>query len=373
MRRFKGVLMTSVVIVLLLTLGALSGTLIKRALFTRDILIVNGKHVDLDPGLVSIETENGTSLYAPLNQLARILGLITEYDDFNEAVYINGSIRPYQEEILAVVNGQVISMKQFYDALEENNGLQILQEIINETLLMQEAKKAGVEISDYKVEREIANVRANLGDQFDYVLSMYGMTEESLRVSMKQNLLAYEISTKDIVVTDEQIEKEYYENPDYYKQPAQVRASHILVSTKEEAQAILDELKKITDPDAQAFMFYDLAIVESIDRGTAIKGGDLGYFGAGQMAEAFEKAAFALSVGQLSPIVETEYGFNVILLTDKKAENMPTLEEARDKVIEKIKGASAKNIDTLLEEIRNHSLIKVTKEKYSSLGILVSY
>jgi len=275
-----------------------------------------------------------------------------------------------RQTAIAIVNGERITRKAFMDKLESSAGMQILQEMINDKLIAQEAKKAGIEVTDARIDEEMAKVKDNLGDQYDYVLSMYGMTEDSLRVSLKQNLLAYEISTKDVVVTDNQIEKEYKENPDYYKQPAQVKASHILVRTKEEAQAVLDELKKITDPGALGLKFSELAMAKSIDTGTAEKGGDLGYFGAGQMAEAFEKAAFALSVGKLSPIVETEYGFHVILCTDKKPENMPTLAEARDKVIEKIKGESAKNIDTLLLEIKDASTVTVTDAKYESLGVV---
>ena len=263
---------------------------------------------------------------------------------------------------VAMVNGERITRKAFLDKLESQAGAQILQEMINETLLAQEAKKAGVSITQERVDEELAKVKTNLGDQYEYVLSMYGMTEDSLRMTLQQNLLAYEISTKDIVVTEDQIAADYKANPDYYLEPAQVRASHILVRTKEEAQEVLNELKKGAD-------FVELAKAKSIDTGTAANGGDLGFFGSGAMTEAFETAAFKLNVVQLSPIVETEYGFHVIICTDKKAEKMPTLEEAHDLVVEKIKGEQAKNIDTLLLEVKDKSTVTVTDSKYESLNV----
>ncbi len=263
---------------------------------------------------------------------------------------------------IAIVNGERITRKDFLEKLESQAGMAVLSEMINNSLVAQEAKKAGVEVTQEKVDEEMAKIKQNLGDQFEYTLSMYGMTEESLRTTLYQNLLAYEISTKDIVVTDEQIAKDYEENKDYYLEPAQVKASHILVRTKEEAQAVLDELKKGAD-------FVELAKARSIDTGTAENGGDLGYFGSGQMVEVFEKAAFALAPGQLSGIVESEYGFHVILCVDKKAEYMPTLEAAREQVIEKIKGEQAKNIDTLLLEIKDASTVTVTDSKYESLSV----
>ncbi len=263
---------------------------------------------------------------------------------------------------IAIVNGERITRKDFLEKLESQAGMAVLSEMINNSLVAQEAKKAGVEVTQERVDEELAKIKQNLGDQFEYTLSMYGMTEESLRTTLYQNLLAYEISTKDIVVTDEQIATDYETNKDYYLEPAQIKASHILVRTKEEAQAVLDELKKGAD-------FVELAKARSIDTGTAENGGDLGYFGSGQMVEVFEKAAFALAPGQLSGIVESEYGFHVILCVDKKAEFMPTLEQAREKVIEKIKGEQAKNIDTLLLEIKDASTVTVTDSKYESLSV----
>jgi foldase protein PrsA len=264
--------------------------------------------------------------------------------------------------VIAIVNGERITKKAFQEKLESQAGMQVLQEMINAELVGQEAKKAGVEVTVERLDAEMVKIKENLGDQFDYTLSMYGMTEASLRTTLEQNLIAYDISTKDIVPTEEEITKDYTDNKDYYLEPAQVRASHILVATKEEAQAVLDELKKGAD-------FVALAQSKSIDTGTAAAGGDLGYFGSGEMTEVFEKAAFALSIGQLSGIVESEFGFHVILLTDKKAEKMPTLEEARTNVIEKLKGEKAKTIDTLLLEIKDKSTVTVTDEKYQSLGV----
>ncbi len=263
---------------------------------------------------------------------------------------------------IAIVNGERITRKDFLEKLESQAGMAVLSEMINDSLISQEAKKAGVEVSQEKLDEEMNKIKQNLGDQFEYTLSMYGMTEASLRTTLYQNLLAYEISTKDIVVTDEQIAADYETNRDYYLEPAQVKASHILVRTKEEAQAVLDELKKGAD-------FVELAKARSIDTGTAGNGGDLGYFGSGAMVEVFEKAAFALAPGQLSGIVESEYGFHIILCVDKKAEKMPTLDEARETVIEKIKGEQAKNIDTLLLEIKDASTVTVTDSKYESLSV----
>ncbi len=90
----------------------------------------------------------------------------------------------------------------------------------------------------------------------------------------------------------------------------EVRASHILVKTENEAKEILQRLQN-------GGSFAKLAMEKSICP-SAKKGGDLGFFGRGRMARAFENAAFALEKGQISQPVKTEFGWHLIRVTDKK-------------------------------------------------------
>jgi parvulin-like peptidyl-prolyl isomerase len=90
----------------------------------------------------------------------------------------------------------------------------------------------------------------------------------------------------------------------------EVKASHILVKTKSEAEKILDELKK-------GASFSKLAQQHS-ECPSKKKGGDLGWFGRGRMVPEFEKAAFSLKKGELSDIVKTQFGYHIIKVTDTK-------------------------------------------------------
>ncbi len=96
-----------------------------------------------------------------------------------------------------------------------------------------------------------------------------------------------------------------------------LHAAHILVDTEEEAQAVLDRL-------AAGEEFEVIAAEVSIDPGSAYMGGDLGWFGRGQMVEPFEEAAFALDVGEISEPVQTDYGWHIIKLYERD-DNYPTL------------------------------------------------
>ena len=136
-----------------------------------------------------------------------------------------------------------------------------------------------------------------------------------------------------------EIEKYYQENPQEFTSPEQVRARHILLKTEGKDNAAKAELlKKLQNikQEATAENFAQLATQHSEDSGSASQGGDLGYFGRGQMVEAFEKAAFAASVGQIPDIVESNFGYHLLYIEDKKAAGSKELALVRDEIAKKI-------------------------------------
>lgn len=126
-------------------------------------------------------------------------------------------------------------------------------------------------------------------------------------------------------VTDEEIKARY--DKEIAAQPAvnEVHARHILVKTKEEADAVIKQLD-------DGGNFEEIAKEKSTD-GAAAQGGDLGYFGPGQMVPEFEKAAFALEPGQYTKEpVQTQFGFHVIKVEDKRQQQPPAFEQVKDQV-----------------------------------------
>jgi len=132
-------------------------------------------------------------------------------------------------------------------------------------------------------------------------------------------------------VSDEEIQAYYDEHMDYFAVPFSMRASHILILDSEhtpekraEIEAILEKLNSGED-------FAELAKAYSEDS-SAESGGDLGTFRLGDMVEPFEKACLALEPGETSGIVETEFGFHIIKLTEKTEEGFSPLAEVRDSI-----------------------------------------
>lgn len=130
---------------------------------------------------------------------------------------------------------------------------------------------------------------------------------------------------------DKQVRTIYKAEPERFTAPAEVHARHILITgtddaARSKAEKILADLRAGAD-------FEQLAREHSADPGSAAKGGDLGFFPKGKMVPAFEKAAFALKkTGELSPVVQTPFGFHIIRLEGRKPATVKPFDEVKDEL-----------------------------------------
>ncbi|MGH6763905.1 MAG: peptidylprolyl isomerase [Phyllobacterium sp.] len=150
---------------------------------------------------------------------------------------------------------------------------------------------------------------------------------KSRMIFLKDRALHNEFFKSQIVdkITDDEVRARYDKEMAAMTPQNEVRARHILVKTKEEAQAIIKELDG-------GGSFEEIAKAKSTD-GAAAQGGDLGYFGAGQMVPEFEKAALALEIGSYTKEpVQTQFGFHVIKLEDKRTQQPPAFDQVKDQV-----------------------------------------
>ncbi|HOW27083.1 MAG TPA: peptidylprolyl isomerase [Elusimicrobiota bacterium] len=144
-----------------------------------------------------------------------------------------------------------------------------------------------------------------------------------------------------------------------------VRARHILLRVDRDAsfkdksqirQKIEDLRKKIAGGED----FGNVAVKESDDKGSAVRGGDLGYFTRGQMVPEFEKAAFETAVGQVSPVVQTEFGYHIILVEEKKAATKLKYEDVSDDLKEYLYRTKAQSIfEQYVQDLRKNATVKV--------------
>ena len=150
--------------------------------------------------------------------------------------------------------------------------------------------------------------------------------------------------------SDDDLQNLYDENAELYTNPERRRAQHILVESEELADDLLEKIKQGAD-------FTELAKANSEDSSSSEEGGDLGFFERELMGTEFDEAAFAMSIGDVSEVVSTEYGyFHIIKLTDIEAETMQAFDEVEEQLAALyIKNAKEKMLFGSLEEFSNLS------------------
>ncbi|MDD4527785.1 MAG: peptidylprolyl isomerase [Candidatus Margulisbacteria bacterium] len=148
-----------------------------------------------------------------------------------------------------------------------------------------------------------------------------------------------------IKVSAKDAKKYYDENKDMFKKDDQIKARHILVATEKEAKDIIAKLNK-------GESFQALAREFSMDPGSKVNGGDLGWFAKGQMVKPFETAAFALKKGEYTKQeVQTQYGYHVIFVEDKKDAEQLAYKDVSTEIENYLKQNSQKEaLDALLKD-----------------------
>lgn len=175
------------------------------------------------------------------------------------------------------------------------------------------------------------------------------------RLAYARNKVLMESLLNDVTktaATEAEMKKLYDESVTKVQPEEEVRARHILVKTEAEAKDVLVKLKGGAD-------FDKLARELSVDPSAKTNGGDLEYFGKGQMVAEFADAAFKLDKGQLSEPVKTQFGFHVIRVEDKRQKPVPTYEQVKDQVAAfVVRKAQAELVMKLRTDAKIENLVK---------------
>lgn len=229
-----------------------------------------------------------------------------------------------------------ITKDQFYEEIKSLAGKALLEQVVVEQVLENNYK-----VTDEEVDEQFKSVKDQYGESFEAVLAQNGLTEEAFKENVRFQLLQ-EKATKDVEVTDEEIEK-YYNQAKY-----ELNARHILVADEETAFTVVEKLKAGGD-------FAELAKEYSSD-GSASNGGELGWFTVGSMVDEFNDAAYALELNEISEPVQSQFGYHIIEVTDKReVKDYGTLEEKKEEIKEAIaakKGDFTAKISDLLKEAK---------------------
>jgi parvulin-like peptidyl-prolyl isomerase len=214
----------------------------------------------------------------------------------------------------------------------------VVERLVEEELLVQESRRRGIEVSQEEIAREVTAARGRFASAaaFEQELARKYMDETQYRRQLGrqlaiERLLARQVDPA-ITVTEEDIRQFYEANPQRYASPPKIRLRHILISKSSSGRAPNDDARRriemIKRKLDQGEDFAALASRYS-EEPTREQGGDLGYVQRGQMLPMIEKTAFDLAVGEVSPILVTENGFHLIQVTDRRAAEVTSLDDAR--------------------------------------------
>ena len=279
----------------------------------------------------------------------------------------------------AVVGGRKITVAEVSDALDRFKTTQeyerlsaqgdveaiqrrfeqaYLSELIRRAVLAPRAEELGIEVSDEEVEETIQGIEDDFGSSsaFEEALKEQGLDQEQLTQIVHDNILEDKLReevTKDIAPTEAEVEAFYEENiADYTR----TKSSHILVKEFELATELSKRLHAASKKKLPG-LFEQLAREFSTDPQSAKKGGDLGFTTAGQLVEQYENAAADLEIGEVSDPVQSQFGYHIIMVTDRE---VTPLEDARTAISQQLgEGAEEETWQEWLTDAYEQSDIRI--------------
>lgn len=308
-----------------------------------------------------------TALLLPVTAFARVVEKVVAVvgDEIVLQSEVEERAQPLFTEINAIPNPTQRAVRA--NAVRR----EILDRLIDEKLLQQQAGELKLSVSTEEVDRSIDEVKRtnNLDDtQLRAELQRMGMNLSDYRANIRKEIMRYRVLSiavgSKITVSDSDVQA-YYERNFKAGGNTQVRAATIFVVIPENADAAA-----VREKEAQAKRllaraqagedFSKLAMEHSEDPATRSEGGDLGYFGKGMLPKPIEEIVFAMKVGEVRGPVRADRGFHVIKLLDRKAGEAKPLAEVKDEIREKLRQKEMeRQTKNYLSELRRRTLVEV--------------
>ena len=301
------------------------------------------------------------------------VALIAEAQISNHAMTVNGegvSRAFVQAQVDALINERGmnyggITQPDAYKRFQR----EIVEQLIAQALLWQEADRRDFVVGDAAVDVRLEEIRSEFDSPlaFQFKMEEGGFTEDAFREDVRRKLSVQRMITDGIVpgisISDDELEEFYNANLEQMRRLPEVHARHILITPESsepeviaaarlEIEAILAEIHDGAD-------FVALAKTRS-QGPSAPRGGDLGYFGPGKMVPPFERAAFALQPGEISEVVQTQFGYHVIRVEDRRGGETVPLEEAADQIRSYLGQQALQNaVEVLVTKLRDDGDVEI--------------
>lgn len=254
--------------------------------------------------------------------------------------------------VIAKVNKDVITQEDF---------LQEVEQVPEWARTQFEGLEGKTKFLDEIVKKELIYQNA-LDMKLDNDKKYIDKVEEFKKMTLVSLLLQKEVEEK-ASVSEEEVKAFFEENEAKFRIGTELKASHILVETEEEAKQLLDRINN-------GESFEKLAKEHSMDKGSAEKGGDLGYFGRGKMVPEFERALTSLKVGELGGPVKTRFGYHVVKLTDLKEGAPANYEQSKESIYKQLVNVKRKQLfDSYIEKLKSAGNVEIDQEALRSVRL----
>ncbi len=278
------------------------------------------------------------------------------------------------EHVIAQINGEEILVEEFDREFKElilepgreakekdlGNLRQVyLDQVIERKILVQEARRLGIKISQEELNQAIAEITMDYpGEGFGEKLGLKGMTLEEWKLRLQEKLLAEKVVRSTFHFQEKINEKEafqYYENHRSSFQIGQkVRVRQIVVADGEEAIQILKRLKK-------GESFEKVAMEKSLGP-EKVQGGDLGYFSQGERPAEFDYV-FNMEAGTISEVIKSPYGYHIFKLEEKIESRQIPFEEAKLGILQELGQKNGEeNYQKWFRGLKGKAKIKINKK-----------
>ncbi|RKX45498.1 MAG: hypothetical protein DRP64_04625 [Verrucomicrobia bacterium] len=280
-----------------------------------------------------------------------------------------GQIQEVMAEAMQRIGGQVPPQQlQQMQAQMYNN---VREQLITKKLMDAAIADANVVVTEEDLAAAMDEIRASVppGQDLEAALAASGTTLDKLTENVKEQLATrkfLESKTEGIADATEAEAKEFYDsNPDRFKKPEGVTASHILIKfdetdtdeTKAEKKAQLEAIR--ADIIAETITFQDAAATNSHCPSSA-QGGSLGTFGKGQMVPEFEEAAFTQEIDEVGDVIETQFGYHIIKVTERQEEGVVDFEEAKEQIMGFLSSQKKQEaVATFIKSLRDSATIEM--------------
>jgi peptidyl-prolyl cis-trans isomerase SurA len=291
------------------------------------------------------------------------------------------------DKVVAKINTEIVTLslvKERADLLrqkyarspvgipEEELFKEALNMIIDERLMLQQGKKLGFIVDEDSIDlamKDIAKKNGLQDLQLEQMLEREGRSLSSYRNHIRDQILVskitrFEISNR-VKVSDKEVNQYYRDHQKEFWEDGKVRARHILFiaergSSETNRKSKLQQAKKILNDIRKGKDFAELAMEYSEDV-SASDGGDIGFVVRGKMVREFEEAVFVLKQGQVSDIVETQYGYHIIKVEEIVSGNTLTLKDAKERIINVLTMEKQKQgYEDWMRELKKATFIEVS-------------